>query len=624
MLGFLKEVKWQTLLALAVFLASIASEVWVVYLLKEPVNVVQRMSGRQTATRAGTPFAEPAPPAAADWRWLLAAEGSGAALRHALLLLAAAQLLRSVLLWARSVALSWQNMTTVGHMRAAVYDRLQRVGFAFYDRYTSGQLINRAISDLNAVRQFLVIGLRSAIDVGCTFIGYLGVLWLSSPLLAGAALLPVPLWLWVLRSYARRARPMYERQKTASDDVVHVLTENIAGAHVVRAFTAEDLERQKFERVQEKLFTRLLESIRLQQIMLPLLRGVFVLSNIALFTWGAVWVQGGMLQLGDLVVFGVAVNAILGKLQQLNEITESYQKAIVSGERLLEILDSPDTTPQQPGATRLRQGPGAIRLSGVTFGYSAGDAVLVDVDLEIPAGTFVALVGPTGAGKSTLAALIGRCYDPWEGSVEIDGQDLRTATVRSIREAVGYVFQESYLFNDTVARNIAYGDLSAPMADVRRAAQVAHAEAFIEQLPEKYDTLLGEYGVGLSGGQRQRLALARAVLHDPRVLVLDDALSAVDAATDAEILENLEEIRAGRTLIMVTQRLATARRAEMIVVLAQGRVAQIGTHDELVEQPGFYRYMALTQFGVTGVDPHQAASHVARELRLSRAWTEEA
>jgi ATP-binding cassette subfamily B protein len=615
MLSFLAPVKWHTLLALVIFMGSIGAEVWVVYLLKTPVDIVQQLGSDQSGAAREALHG-------GFWHFLASPQGSGAALRVAIIWLVAAQMLRSVLYWGRSIAFSWQNMSTISYMRAAVYDRLQRVGFAFYDRYSTGHLINRAISDLKALRQFLVVGLRAAVDVTFTFVAYLGMLALCSPLLALAALIPIPFWLWALRSYARRTRPIYQRQRSASDEVMRVITENISGAHVVRAFATEQFERQKFNAAQATLFERLLAGIGLQQRMLPLLRGIVVFSQVGLFTWGACWVQSGQFQLGDLVVFGVAMNAILGKLQQLNMITEAYQRAMVSCGRLLEIIDTPDATPELPGATRLRHGPGTIAVKGVTFGFRDNTPVLRDVSIDIPAGALVALVGPTGSGKSTLAALLGRCYDPSRGTVEIDGQDVRTATVRSVHTAVGYVFQENYLFNDTVARNIAYADVAAPMADIKQAARVAQADEFIERLPDKYDTLLGEFGLGLSGGQRQRLALARAVLHNPRVLILDDALSAVDAVTETRILAELERFRNGRTLIMITSRMVTARKADFIVVLENGQVTQIGTHNELMARSGYYLNIAAAQFGVTDVDAGQVASHIARELRKSRRWTE--
>jgi ATP-binding cassette subfamily B protein len=620
MFAFLAAVKWHTAAALLIFAASIAAEAWTVYLLKAPVNIVQELGDQGSGTRdRGSAIGDERPVDASFGHsvipsfghflsWFTAAEGNGAALRRALLLVIAAQVLRSFLIWARAVTFSWQNMATIAHMRATIYDRLQWVGFAFHDRYSSGPLINRALSDLKHIRQFLVVGLRAAVDVVITLVAYLGMLWICSPYLAAAALVPIPFWLWGLRVYARRSKPLYKQERTASDEVVRTIAENIAGAHVVRTFANEDYELRKFDAAHGKLFERLLAVVNVQRIMLPALRGIVVLAHVGLFTTSAWWVQGGHLQLGDLVIFGVAMNAILGKLQQLGTIAEAYQKATVSSGRLVEILDAPDTTPELPTATRLRKGPGAVRFHNVSFGYLPERPVLRHIGLHIPGGTLVAIVGPTGSGKSSLAALVGRCYDPAEGVVEIDGQDVRTATLGSVRREVGYVFQESFLFSDTIARNIAYGDLSAPMADVKEAAQIARAHGFVEQLPETYNTLLGEAGLGLSGGQRQRLGLARAILREPRILILDDAFSAVDAVTEAEILQELEQFRAGRTVLMITSRASTARHADLILVMEDGRITKQGTHQQLIAQDGYYRDIAASQFGEAVVDGGELAS----------------
>ena len=607
--------KLQVAVVAVLFILHIAVEVWAVSLLGPPVNIVRKLATGEHAHPNVWQWASHEFHAAARghltlWDWLTAPSGYGAELRHAIVLLALAKLVLIVLSWARSVSTSWQNMSMVYYMRAAVYDRLQRVGFTFHDRHASGALINRSLSDLGAVRGFIQVGLHSSIDLSFSMLGYFGILVYTSPLLAATVALPIPLWIWAIRRFAILARPIYERQMAASDEMVNVLTENAAGVHVVRAFATEDLEEARFGKTCGTLLDRILDAVRLRQRMIPLIHGIFVATHVTLFALGAIFVQQGTLQLGDLVVFGTAMGVILGKLHQINAIADAYQQAVVSSGRLFEILDSPDTTPEVEKAPPLGPGGGAVHFHHVSFGYAPGQPVLKDVHFTAPAGSVVAVVGPTGSGKTTLAALVGRFYDPQEGWIKIDRQDVRKRSLKSVRDSVGYVFQETYLFSDTVARNIAYSDLDAPRKQIEEAARLAQADEFIQQLPGTYDTYIGEYGATLSGGQRQRLAIARALLHNPRLLVLDDSLSAVDPETEARIRRGLERVMAHRTVFVITSRISTARRADQILVLEDGRITQRGTHDELMKQPGYYREMAASQFteGGRGYE----ASHIDR------------
>jgi len=632
MLGFVAPVKFQVAVVVVLLIANIGVEVWAVKLLAPPVNILKKLAtGEHVHTNVwqwtSQEFHGAARANLTLWDWVTAPSGSGADLRHAIVMLALARLILIVLSWARSVGTSWQNMSMLYYMRAAVYDRLQRVGFAFHDRHSSGALINRALSDLGNVRGFVQTGLLSSVDLTFSMVGYFGILISTSPLLAATVALPLPLWIWALRRFAIQARPIYERQMAASDQMVNVLTENAAGVHVVRAFATEDLEEARFGKTCGTLLDRILDSVRLRQRMVPLLHGIFVATHVTLFALGAIFVQQGTLQLGDLVVFGTAMGAILGKLHQINAIADSYQAAVVSSGRLFEILDSPDTTPEIEKAPPLGPGGGSVHLHHVTFGYAPERLVLKDIHFTVPAGSVVALVGPTGSGKTTLAALVGRFYDPQEGWVKIDGQNIRKRSLKSVRDSVGYVFQDTYLFSDTVARNIAYSDLDAPRKQIEEAARLAQADEFVQQLPEKYDTSIGEYGATLSGGQRQRLAIARAILHNPRVLILDDSLSAVDPETESRIRRGLERVMAHRTVFIITSRVSTARRATHILVLEDGRITQRGTHDELIKQPGYYREMAASQFteGGRGYEAsHMDRMREARALaRLARAAVEE-
>ena len=600
MFAFMKPVKFEVAVTGLVFIACNAAEVVADYLLKPAVDIVQHLAFNREST---------VPPENV-WAWLTTPATPGHALFLALLWLAVARVIFGVLVWAKTYCSTWQSMSMVYYMREAVYDRLQRVGFSFYDQYSTGQLINRALTDLQNVRQFVIVGMQSSIDIVLTLTGYFGLLLYRSPTLAGYAACSLPVWYWAIRYFAIKSRPIYESQMAASDRMLQLLTENIAGVHVVRAFATEELEKKKFKESCDALLARLLDGARLQQQMTPAIRGIATATNILLFGAGAIFVQRGALNLGDLVFFGVAMNKILARLQQINTIGDAYQKAVVSSDRFFEILDCPDATPQLKDALPLRPGGGAVKFSHVYFGYEPGKQVLEDIGFNIPAGSVVALVGPTGSGKTTLTALLARFYDPELGSIEIDGEDIRDATVQSVHDAIGYVFQETYLFSDTVSRNIAYSDKDAPLVKIKEAARIAQADEFITRLPGKYDQMIGEYGATLSGGQRQRLAIARAVLHNPRILVLDDSLSAVDPETEAQIRAGLEKIMKGRTVFLITSRISSAKRADHILVIEHGKITQRGTHEQLLREDGYYRSVARSQFSEEGAQHPE--SHMDR------------
>ena len=600
MFGFMAPVKLEVGVTLGVFIACNGVEVLSDYLLKPAVDIVQHLAFNKNE----------APPPEGVWAWLTTPHTPGNHLFKALLWLAVVRLIFGLLVWAKTYCSTWQSMRMVFYMREAVYDRLQRVGFSFYDQHSTGQLINRALNDLQNVRSFVIVGVQYSLDIVLTVAGYFGVLLYRSPTLAGYAVFSLPVWYAAIRYFALKSRPIYEKQMAAGDDMVQLLTENIAGVHVVRAFATEVLEKNKFKARCQTLLSRLLEGARLQQYMTPAIRGIATATNIMLFSAGAVLVQRSELNLGDLVFFGVAMNKILARLQQINTISDAYQKAVVSSGRFFEILDCPDATPQQRDALPLTPGGGAVKFSRVFFGYEPGKQVLEDVSFSAPAGSVIALVGPTGSGKTTMAALLARFYDPELGAIEIDGHDIRNVTLQSVRDAIGYVFQETYLFSDTVARNIAYSDKDAPLSRIKEAAHIAQADEFIERLPGKYDQLIGEYGATLSGGQRQRLAIARAILHNPRILVLDDSLSAVDPETEAQIRAGLEKIMKGRTVFLITSRISSAKRADYIFVIEEGKITQRGTHGELLHLEGYYRSVARSQFSEEGA--RQPESHMDR------------
>ncbi len=495
------------------------------------------------------------------------------------------------------------SMEMVFHMRAAVYDRLQRVGFAFHDEHSSGALINRALSDLQNVRAFLQIGLIMSSEIITFTLGYIVLILAINPWVALTAFIPIPFWIWYILRFSKKIQPVQQAQMTAGDNVVTVLTENVAGVHVVKAFATERTEISKYDAAANVYFERIMAAVRLWRNFVPVIRGVASASHLALFAVGALLVVStralppgtlGKVTVGDLLVFGMAMGAILSRLQQINQISEQYQKAIVSARRFYEVLDAPATVPEE-SQIMLPPGPGAIDFHFVTFGYDPAKPVLRDIAFDVPGGSIVALVGPTGSGKSTLMQLLARFYDPQAGQIFIDGVDISTVALRSLRNEIGFVFQETFLFSATVADNIRYGKPDATMGEVEAAARIAQAHEFIAELPQGYDTLLGERGASLSGGQRQRLAIARAIISNPRILVLDDALAAVDPETEHLISRALELVMVDRTVFIIAHRLSTVKAADLVIVLENGRITQAGTHKELMREPGHYRHIAEVQ-----------------------------
>ena len=581
MLAFLKPVRVTALIASSIVVARILFEVASVHFLSPAISGLAKMA--QVPADTGL------------WDWLAGNSADARHLRFALGGMAVSQVILTVLIYLRQTWDAKLSMRAVYHMRQQVYDSLQNCGFSLHDRVTSGNLINRALSDLQAVRAFVNMSLLSSLDVGITIFGYVALLFVSSPWLGGALLGLIPLWWFIIRRFGTRLQLLYQSQQDASDKVMNVLTENIGGVHVVRAFGTGHRELKRFSVLNEAWLGRILGVVRLQQYLTPAMQLAASLAHAALFMVACWLIRAGAMPVGDLLVLGVAMGTIVGKLQQVNTMSDTYQKAAVSARRLFEILDTRPDVASPPTAAPLVIQSGTIAFDRVSFGYEPKNAVLDRLTAIIPGNRMTALVGPTGCGKSTLAALIGRFYDPRLGRVLIDGQDLRQVDLKSLHHEVGYVFQETFLFADTVRNNIAYGrpDVSDDM--LRAAARAAQAEEFIAALPRGYDTVLGDNGVLLSGGQRQRLALARALVYDPRILILDDATAALDATTEQALHRMLKPLFAQRTVIVIAHKVSTVRRADYVLVMNRGRIVQGGTHDDLMKHDGHYRDLVHMQ-----------------------------
>lgn len=481
-------------------------------------------------------------------------------------------------------------------MREAIFDRLQRLSFAFHDRAQTGQLITRVTSDVDLVRDFVGGGLIQTVSAIILLTGAAVLLLVLDRSLAIVALLVLPVVVAVLFVFIRRLGPLFKEFQVLLSTLNTVLQENVAGARVVRAFSQEDRELARYDDANLALLDQGLVVRRTVANAFPLLFSIGAIG-VACVTWvGSVRIVEGTMSVGSLVAFTSYLYLLLQPLFVLGFGAQQIARAGASSERLFEILDAPEDVVEKADALTLDHVEGHIEFDAVHLRYPGADReVLRGVSLNVPAQATVAIVGTTGSGKTSLVNLIPRFYDVTQGSVRIDGTDVRDLTLSSLRGVVGFVMQDPILFSGSVRENIAYGLADASDEAVHAAAVAADADRFIAALPDGYETLIGERGVKLSGGQRQRLSIARAILIDPRILIMDDSTSSVDSRTEASIRTKLESLMADRTTLVVAQRLATARAADMIVVMDQGAVIDVGSHAELMERSCDYAQIAASQ-----------------------------
>jgi ABC-type multidrug transport system fused ATPase/permease subunit len=503
-------------------------------------------------------------------------------------------------------------------LRQQFYAHLQRLDLGFFDSQQTGQLMSRATVDLQSIRFFLGYGLIFITQNLLTITLAAVVMIAINPLLALVALIPAPFVIVTATKYSQISRPAQQEVQQRIAELTAEAEENVSGIRIVKAFAREEHQLHRFQRVVARVFDQSIYTTRVQAFFSPLI-GLLPQIGIALVLLvGGREVINGSLSLGAFVAFYTYVNMLAGPMRSLGMALGMAQRAVASGNRMFEILDREPAIQSLPGAPALPAGGGAVELRNVTLRYTVEQTqntgrrdenrlhgaeigpsaevlaapALSGVDLAVEAGKTVALVGPSGSGKTSLVGLIARLYDPSEGSVLVDGADVREVDIESLRSQIAFVADDSFLFTASVAENIAYAHQVATMAEIEAAARRAQADGFIRELPDGYETRVGERGLTLSGGQRQRVAIARALLADPRILILDDATSSVDATTEAAIKAGLREAMAGRTTFIIAHRLSTVSLADEIVVMDGGTIVDRGTHEELLAGCGFYREIA--------------------------------
>jgi ATP-binding cassette, subfamily B, bacterial len=505
-------------------------------------------------------------------------------------------------------ALLWRNLAqTVQHeLRIEAWDHLQRLELSFFETSSSGRLLAILNDDINQLERFLDHGANELLQLITTVLAVGGAMVWLSPGVAGVSFLPIPLILWGSLSFQKRLQPRYREVRERAGDLASQLANNLGGILTIKSYAAERWETERLRRGSEAYRQSNRHAIRLSAAFIPLIRFAILFAFLAILVIGGLQAWRGQIAIGSYSFLVFITQRLLWPLTSLGRTLDDYQRAMASTQRVLDLLDTPIAIPGGDRPLPLAEVRGALSFRSLHFAYPGRQPLLDDFNLEIPAGSTLGIVGATGSGKSTLVKLLLRLYALQGGEIQLDGRPITELRLPDLRRAIGLVSQEVFLFHGTVAENIAYGSFQAPRAAIERAAALAEASAFIEALPQGYDTVVGERGQRLSGGQRQRIALARAILKNPPVLVLDEATAAVDNETEAAIQHSLDTITADRTTLVIAHRLSTVRHADRIVVMEQGRIIESGTHEQLIAAGGAYLNLWRVQAGLHADEPLMA------------------
>ncbi len=505
-------------------------------------------------------------------------------------------IVRAALQFVRSYMAHIAGWGVVADVRSKLYEHIQRMSLRFYEDKQTGQLMSQLINDTDLLENLIAHAIPDLAANVLMLVGVVAILFNINAQLALLSLIPVPLIILTMKAFDKFVRPAFRARQNKLGELNAALNDNLSGVREIKAFAREEAELMHVNDHIHQYRDSNLHALRLMATFHPLIDFASSLGTIVLIYFGGKFILGQTLALDDLIAFFLYLDLLYQPVRELSRVWESVQQALSGAERVNELFKEAPTIVEKPDAIVLPlESPGEISFKNVSFHYDSGTAVLEDINLDIPHGNVVALVGPTGVGKTTMVNLIPRFYDVCEGSISIDGVDIRDLTLKSIRQHISIVLQNVFLFHGTVRENILFGRQDASEEEMIRAARVANAQEFIEHLPEKYDTLIGERGVKLSGGQRQRIAIARAVLKDAPILILDEATSSVDTETELLIQQALDTLMIGKTVIIIAHRLSTIRSADMIVVLEGSHIVEKGSHAELMKHNGLYKRLINVQ-----------------------------
>ena len=505
-------------------------------------------------------------------------------------------IMRAVSTYVRSLMLERVSQNVTYDLRTGLYRHLQELPYTFYDHHRIGEIMSRMTGDIEGVRNLISSGLITVFDNALNFVGALIFMSIMSWKLMLALLIFAPLVALTAWQFNKRIRPAFVNIREQNAVLNTTTQENLAGVRVVKAFTREDYESERFKTENQKLLGMNLEATRIWSIFVPLMELLSSLCTPVMLLVGGVLLVNHQIDIGTLVAVNGYVWLIINPMRALSGIINMVVQAITSAEKLFYYQDFGSVIREKADAKEPEKFEGHVEFDHVTFSYGGAD-VLRDVTFEAKPGQTIAVMGATGTGKSSLVSLIGRFYDVKKGSVRVDGIDVRDQKLKPLRRSMGYVMQETFLFSDTLTDNIRFGRPEASQEQVERAARVAQADEFIRKMPDGYETIVGERGMGLSGGQKQRVAIARAVLNDPSILIMDDSTSAVDMETEYLIQQDLKEVLKNRTTFIIAHRISSVKNADMILVLDhEGRIAERGTHQQLLDMKGIYYGMVQDQY----------------------------